>query len=420
MSVILHVIYCVYSIFGSRIMRNTKGYRIFMSKLTLLGSMKQMALSALIFGVALTSCGKKDGEGQMQQSAPAVGVVTVKKSNAVFETLYPATIKGKKDVEIRPQVSGFITQVCVDEGQKVSAGQTLFIIDQVQYEAAVRQAEASVAAAQEAVNSATITARNKQTLFNKNVISDYENQLAQNDLATAKANLAQAKAGLVNAKKNLSFTVVKAPSAGYVGSIPNREGSLASPSSAQPLTTVSDISEVYAYISFNEKQVLEMTQNGAVSLEQALGEMPDVRLKLANGSYYSETGKFSTITGLLDNATGSATVRVLFPNQNGMLRSGSTGSIVIPVHANDVILIPQNATNEIQDQKFAYVVGKDNKVSSRPIQVLAQNDGQNYAVVSGLSDGERIVVEGVGVSVRDGSVITPVDAAKQQAAQQKQ
>ena len=163
-----------------------------------------------------------------------------------------------------------------------------------------------------------------------------------------------------------------------------------------------------------------MTQNGAVSLEQALGEMPDVRLKLANGSYYSEMGKFSTITGLLDNATGSATVRVLFPNQNGMLRSGSTGSIVIPVHANDVILIPQNATNEIQDQKFAYVVGKDNKVSSRPIQVLAQNDGQNYAVVSGLSDGERIVVEGVGVSVRDGSVITPVDAAKQQAAQQKQ
>ena len=382
-----------------------------MSKLTLLGSMKQMALSALIFGVALTSCGKKDGEGQMQQSAPAVGVVTVKKSNAVFETLYPATIKGKKDVEIRPQVSGFITRVCVDEGQKVSAGQ---------YEAAVRQAEASVAAAQEAVNSATITARNKQTLFNKNVISDYENQLAQNDLATAKANLAQAKAGLVNAKKNLSFTVVKAPSAGYVGSIPNREGSLASPSSAQPLTTVSDISEVYAYISFNEKQVLEMTQNGAVSLEQALGEMPDVRLKLGNGSYYSEMGKFSTITGLLDNATGSATVRVLFPNQNGMLRSGSTGSIVIPVHANDVILIPQNATNEIQDQKFAYVVGKDNKVSSRPIQVLAQNDGQNYAVVSGLSDGERIVVEGVGVSVRDGSVITPVDAAKQQAAQQKQ
>ena len=135
------------------------------------------------------------------------------------------------------------------------------------------------------------------------MISDYENQLAQNDLAAAKAQLAQARAALVNAEKNLSYTVVKAPSAGYVGSIPNREGSLASPSSQQPLTTISDISEVYAYISFNEKQVLEMTQNGSVSLAKALSELPAAKLKLSDGSYYSELGKFSTMTGMLDNTT---------------------------------------------------------------------------------------------------------------------
>ena len=389
---------------------------MFMEKKTMVGLTKQVVLSAMVFGFAVTSCGTKEQE-KTQQAAPSIAVATVKKTSVDLETVYPATIKGQRDVEIRPQISGFITKVCVDEGQQVSAGQTLFVIDQVQYEAAVRQAKAGVAVAQESVNSAQITAGNKKKLYDKNVISEYENQLAQNDLASAKAGLAQAQAALVTAEKNLSFTVVKAPSSGYVGSIPNREGSLASPSSAQPLTTVSDISQVYAYISFNEKQVLEMTQSGSVSLSAALAAYPEVKLKLSDGSYYASAGKFSTMTGLLDNTTGSATVRVQFANQNGMLRSGSTGSVVIPMHVDDVILIPQNATTEIQDKKYAYVVGKDNKVESRAIEVLANNDGQNYVVVAGLSDGERIVVEGVGITVRDGSVINPVDAAARQAQQ---
>lgn len=279
---------------------------------TFIGLTKRVALLGLVLGVSMTSCGKKDQQGQQQQAAPQIGFITVTKSSADLESVYPATIKGQKDVQIRPQVSGFITKVCVDEGQQVSAGQVLFVIDQVQYEAAVNQCKASVAAAQQQVNSAQITANNKKKLFEKNVISDYENQLAQNDLAAAKAQLAQARAALVNAEKNLSYTVVKAPSAGYVGSIPNREGSLASPSSQQPLTTISDISEVYAYISFNEKQVLEMTQNGSVSLAKALSELPAAKLKLSDGSYYSELGKFSTMTGMLDNTTGSASVRVAF------------------------------------------------------------------------------------------------------------
>lgn len=376
---------------------------------TVIGLTKRVALLGLVLGVSMTSCGKKDQQGQQQQAAPQIGFITVTKSSADLESVYPATIKGQKDVQIRPQVSGFITKVCVDEGQQVSAGQVLFVIDQVQYEAAVNQCKASVAAAQQQVNSAQITANNKKKLFEKNVISDYENQLAQNDLAAAKAQLAQARAALVNAEKNLSYTVVKAPSAGYVGSIPNREGSLASPSSQQPLTTISDISEVYAYISFNEKQVLEMTQNGSVSLAKALSELPAAKLKLSDGSYYSELGKFSTMTGMLDNTTGSASVRVAFKNQNGMLRSGSTGSVVIPAHYDNVIIIPQSATTELQDKQFAYVVDKAGKVTARPIEVLANNDGQNYVVTSGLENGEHVVVQGVGVSVREGVQITPVD-----------
>ena len=294
----------------------------------------------------------------------------------------------------------------------------MFVIDQVQYQAAVNQARATVNVAKEALNSAEITARNKQKLYEKNVISEYENQLAQNDLASARATLAQAQATLVNAEKNLSYTVVKAPSAGYVGTIPNREGSLASPSSASPLTTVSDISNVYAYISFNERQVLEMTQSGKVSLQQALDSLPAVKLRLSDGTDYAVTGKMSTISGMLSDNTGSATVRVLFTNQNGMLRSGSTGSIVIPVHAENVYLVPQNATSEIQDARFAYVVGKDNKVEARQIKVLAQNDGKNFVVTSGLNKGDRVVAEGVGVSVREGMTINPV-APKAAAAQEQ-
>lgn len=383
---------------------------------------KQVALTGMVFGLALTSCGKKDQAQGMQAMAPSVAVMTVEQSSADLQSMYPTTIKGKKDVEIRPQVTGFITKVCVDEGQQVVAGQTLFIIDQVQYEAAVRQAEAAVAVARESLNSSKITAQNKQKLYDKNIISEYENQLAQNDLAMAKAQLAQAEAGLVTARKNLSYTVVKAPSAGYVGSIPNREGSLASPSSATPLTTVSDISEVYAYISFNEKQVLEMTDGGKMSLKDALAKLPEVKLQLSDGSIYPLPGKFSTLTGLLDNQTGSASVRVLFKNQNSMLRSGSTGSVIVPIHRDSVILIPQKATSEIQDVKYAYVVNDSNKVSTTPIQILPNNDGKNYVVTSGLTPGQRIVVEGVGITVRDGSVINPVDAAQaqQQAAAQQQ
>ncbi len=391
-----------------------------MKRRTVFSLVKPVALSGVIFGLSLTSCG---GKGQSQagmQQAPSIAVVTVNPTTADLETVYPAVIKGKKDVEIRPQVSGFITKVCVDEGQQVSAGQTLFIIDQVQYEAAVNQAQASVAVARESLNSAKITAQNKQKLFDKNIIGEYENQLAQNDLASAKAQLANAEAALVTARKNLSYTVVKAPSAGYVGSIPNREGSLASPSSTTPLTTLSDISEVYAYISFNEKQILELTNGGTTSLSNAIAAFPKVKLRLSDGTYYPEEGKISTLTGLIDNTTGSASVRVLFSNKNGMLRSGSTGSIVIPVHEENVIVIPQSATTEIQDVRYAYVVGDSNKVASKPIQVLSNNDGKNFYVTSGLKGGDRIVVEGVGVSVRDGVVINPVDAAAQAAQQQAQ
>ena len=361
----------------------------------------------------MTSCGSNQQQS-MQQGAPAIATMTVTTGNADLENTYPATIKGKTDIDIRPQVTGFITKVHVDEGDRVRKGQVLFTLDQVQFQAAVDQAKASVNVAKTAVETAQITADNNRALAAKNIISDYARQVSDNQLAQAKAQLAQAQAGLVNAQKNLAYTVVTSPSDGVIGSIPNREGSLASPSSAQPLTTVSDNSEVYAYFSLNEKDLLNLTENGTKSLESSVNELPEVTLRLSTGSIYPEKGKVATVSGVIDNTTGAATVRALFKNPNGMLRSGSTGQVLIPVTFTDVIQIPQKATNELQNVRFAYVVNDSNKVVATPIQVSNLNDGKNFVVTSGLTPGQVIAVEGIGTKVRDGITIQPVDAAAQQ------
>lgn len=394
---------------------------------------KRLALRGMILGgaaavMALTSCGKKDDAAaqmaMMMQQTPEIAVMTLQQGNSDLSHSYAATIKGRTDIDIRPQVSGFITKVHVDEGQAVKKGQPLFTLDQVQYQAAVDQAVAQLASAKTAVETARLTAQNKQRLFDKNIISEYENQLAKNQLAQAEAQLRTAEAAVVNARKNLSYTVVTAPSDGFVGVIPNREGSLASPSMAQPLTTVSDNSDVYAYFSINEKDLLEMTDNGSKSIAQAIAGIPAVQLRLSDGSIYPETGNVATVSGVIDQSTGAANVRARFKNTNGMLRSGSTGQIIVPVVKEGVIVIPQKATYEIQNLRFVYVVNDSNKTVSTPITVDALNDGKNFVVTSGLQPGQRIVVEGVGNKVKPDMQIKPVDAAelaaKQAAMAQKQ
>ena len=379
--------------------------------------MKVKVLKAVVLfasGVAVMMLSSCSGTQQQQVPAPQIGTMTVAYGSANLEDSYPATIKGRTDIAIRPQVTGFITKVHVDEGQRVHKGQALFTLDQVQYEAAVESAKAAVNVAKAAVSTAQLTADNKKMLFEKNIISEYEWQMSENALAQAKAQLAQAESGLVNAKKNLAYTVVTAPCDGVVGSIPNREGSLASPSSTQALTTISDNSEVYAYFSLNEKDILSLTDNGATTLDKAIKDMPAVQLKLADGTIYGESGKIATISGVIDNTTGAANVRALFNNTNGMLRSGSTGTILIPHQVDSAIMIPQKATFEIQNLRYVYIVSDSNKTISTRIEVMNQNDGKNFVVTSGLNDGDRIAVEGVGVSLKDGMTITPKDVAPQQ------
>ncbi|GFI06162.1 multidrug resistance protein MdtE [Muribaculaceae bacterium] len=369
-----------------------------------------MAASAVTI---LSACGSKGDASAAAGAAPALAVETITPGSIELETVFPSTIKGKTDIEVRPMVSGNITAVHVDEGQRVHKGQALFTIDQVPYQAAVDQAQASVNVASTAVQTAQISYDSNKALFDKNIISAHALQISANQLAQAKAQLAQAQAGLVNAQKNLSYTQVIAPSDGIVGTIPLRVGALASPSGLA-LTTVSDNSQVYAYFSLNEKQILDLTDGGASTLEAAIAAMPEVKLRLANGTVFPNPGKVATVSGVIDASTGSATVRALFSNNNNMLRSGSTGSVIMPMNQTDVIIVPQKATFEVQDRKFVYTVDADNVLHSTPIEVLGIQDGRNYVVTSGLNQGDRIVVEGVGVKARDGITITPVDAAAQQ------
>lgn len=369
-----------------------------------------MAASAVTI---LSACGSKGDASAAAGAAPALAVETITPGSIELETVFPSTIKGKTDIEVRPMVSGNITAVHVDEGQRVHKGQALFTIDQVPYQAAVDQAQASVNVASTAVQTAQISYDSNKALFDKNIISAHALQISANQLAQAKAQLAQAQAGLVNAQKNLSYTQVIAPSDGIVGTIPLRVGALASPSGLA-LTTVSDNSQVYAYFSLNEKQILDLTDGGASTLEAAIAAMPEVKLRLANGTVFPNPGKVATVSGVIDASTGSATVRALFSNNNNMLRSGSTGSVIMPMNQTDVIIVPQKATFEVQDRKFVYTVDADNVLHSTPIEVLGIQDGRNYVVTSGLNQGDRIVVEGVGVKARDGITITPVDAAAHQ------
>jgi len=373
------------------------------------------ALGVALSLAAFSCSGKDDQQAQQQGAVPEVEVETVTLGSATLESSYPATIKGKTDIDIRPQVSGFITKVHVDEGQRVHKGQVLFTLDQVQYQAAVDQAKAMVNSAQAAVNTAKTYEQNQKMLFDKGIISQTNWQTAADQLAQAQAALAQANAGLTNARKNLSYTVVVAPSDGVVGSIPNREGSLASPSSAQPLTTISDISEMYAYFSLNENDLLAFTEGGTRSLDAALTQLPSVKLRMSNGTEYPFEGKVATVSGVIDSSTGAAQVRALFPNPSGMLRSGASGSVIMPAQYDSVVVIPQTATFENQSLRMVYAVNDSNVTMPTPIQVAPLNDGKVFVVTSGLTPGQRIVVEGVNTVVRGSMPIKPLTAGEKAA-----
>ena len=363
--------------------------------------------------VTLASCGGGKSGGKPDFGDNEYAVRTIQAQEADIQTTYPATIKGMQDVEIRPKVSGFITKLCVKEGQAVKAGQLLFVIDNVTYSAAVRQAKAAVNSAKAQLSTAKLTYNNNQKLFQNNVIGSYELESAKNAYESALAAVAQAEASYVSAKQNLDFCYVTSPANGVVGDLPYRVGALVSASSQQPLTTVSNISTMQVYFSMTEKDLLDMTKT-AGGIHAAIKDYPAVKLQLADGTIYNQPGHVATVSGVIDPTTGSVSMRADFPTPEHLLKSGGSGSIVVPHNNSTAIIIPQDAVSQVQDKYFVYVVGKDNKVKYTPVTVNPNNDGKNYIIDGGLSVGDRIVVNGIS-SLTDGAEIKPLTEAQYQA-----
>lgn len=368
----------------------------------------KILLFAFIVAV-LVSCGQKGNKDFGDNEFP---VETVKSQSTSMQTSYPTSLKGIQDVEIRPKVAGFITQICVKEGQTVGAGQLLFVIDNATYQAAMRQAQALVNTATAQCNTVKMAYENSIKLRENKVIGDFELQSAKNNYESAKAQLAQAQAGLASAKEMLGFCYVKSPTAGVVGTLPYKEGAMVSASSMPALTTVSNISTIEAYFSMTEKDILEMTKN-AGSMQAAIDQYPELKLQLSDGSIYSEAGRLVKASGVVDAATGSVQMIARFPNPQRLLKSGASGSIVVPRSDNNAIVIPQSVTVEVQDKVFVYLLGKDNKVKYTEIKVDTQNDGKNYIVLSGLKAGDKYVTNGI-TKLTDGMEIKPITTAQYQ------
>ena len=368
--------------------------------------------------LVLASCGKSGGRpnfGDNEFPVTAIGI-----QNAETQTTYPAVIKGVQDVEIRPKISGFITRLAVQEGQAVAKGQLLFTIDNATYAAAVRQAQASLNSAQAAVNSAqaqlataTLTYQNSQELYKNHVIGDYELQTAKNTMQTAqaavnqaKAGVAQAQAALANARETLSFCYVTAPTSGVVGNLPYKQGALVSPSSTPAVTTISNISVMEVYFSMTEKDALSLTKTLGGS-NAAVSSFPAVKLKLADGTLYNHNGTVTKASGVIDPSTGSISMIARFDNPEHLLKSGGSGSVVVPHSNSRALIIPQSATSQVQDKIFVYKVDKNNKVHYTEIKVDPQNDGSNFIVTEGLKTGDKYVTNGI-TKLTDGMEIVPI------------
>src|SRR5574344_28187 len=354
-----------------------------------------------LLAASLTACKQEQKE---QETGQALPVMVVSSRSVDFPETYSASIRGRQDVDIMPQVSGRITRLCVKEGERVRIGQVLAVIDQVPYWAALRTAQANVSAAKAKVETARIELQGKQALFDEKVISDYELSLARNGLAVALAELEQARAQETDARNNLSYTEIKSPSDGVVGTLPYRIGALVSPGMTQPFTVVSDNAEMYVYFSVSENKLRQLRARYG-SIDKMISQMPEVSLQLNDGTLYHEKGRIETVSGVVNSTTGAVQIKALFPNPDRELLSGTIGNVILQGLNTDAILIPMTATVELQDKIIVYRL-KNGKAEAAYLTVDRLNDGNHFVVKQGLSIGDTIIVEGVG-QVKEGMIVTP-------------
>ncbi|GET29716.1 efflux RND transporter periplasmic adaptor subunit [Prolixibacter sp. SD074] len=366
-------------------------------------------LSFIVILATTISCSssQKKGPRGMAGQISEYKVMKVKPQSTTLYQEYPTNLEGIQTVEIRPKIAGYIQNILVDEGSFVKKGQVLFRINDNDIRATVRSAQAQVKVAEADVVAAKINLNKTKPLVEKGIISKFDLESSESMLKAKEAQLAQAKANLANAQANLQYAIITSPTNGIIGNFPYRIGSLVSSNIPQPLTTVSNTTEMYAYFSMNEKEFLTMIKGlKGNNLQAKFRSMPAVSLILADNSVYGEKGRIQTASGLVDPQTGSVNIRATFPNKEGILRSGGSGLVRISQHVDSVIIVPQNATYELQGKHFIYTVGDENKVHPTEIGILAGNLKNTYVVTSGLKPGDEIVVEGI-ASLRNNMPIKP-------------
>jgi len=337
------------------------------------------------------------------QSLP---VVALQNSSETTFVDYPASIQGAVDLEIRPQVSGSLDKIYVNEGALVQKGQPLFKINELPFKEALNNAKAQLHAAQAAMINAQLEVEKLTPLVKNKVLSDFQLKSAKATYEAALANVEQAKAGVGSANINLGYTLIKAPVDGYIGRLPKKQGSLVSSTDPMPLTSLSDAHEVHVYFSLGEDDFINFNSRyPGKTVAERIKNVPGVSLVLADQTVYAQRGKVDMVDGQFDKQTGAITLRATFSNALGLLRSGNTGKIRLGVEHKDAISVPQSATIEMQDKIFVYTVVDSNKVKKTPINVIGKS-GTNYLINSGVKSGDRIVLSGLD-RLQEGQVIKP-------------
>ncbi len=371
--------------------------------------MKAMTTISII-ALFLISCNDKNAEAPAN-AAPTLPVLNIAYSSATTETEYPVAIQGKTDVEIRPQVSGTLDKIFIDEGAYVKQGQPLFKINDNSYRQEYNNAQASLNAAEAAAINAQMEVDKLTPLVQNKVVSEYQLKTAQSNLSIAKANVQRARAILANAQINLDYTLIKAPVNGYIGRFPRKQGSLISPLDPEALTRLSDTKEIYAYFSLGENDFISFKSiSEGNTITEKLKNIPPVSLVLSDNSIYAESGKIDMIDGQFDKTTGAITLRAKFPNEKGLLKSGNTGKVKISMSHKNTIVIPQEATIEVQDKLFVFLLDDKNKAIRQPISISGKS-GTNYLVKEGIKSGDRIVLKGF-ENLPDGATVIPEKSDK--------
>ena len=346
-----------------------------------------------------TSCAE---EKKRAQEGLHYETMVVDASDVTLTQEYSARLTGRQIVEVRPQVSGCITRICISEGDAVRKGQTLFVIDQVPYRAELEAAVAARKSAEAKLSTARMNYESETQLKEGHVVSEFSVQTTRNTLREAEAALAQARAQEVNARNSLSYTEVKSPVNGVASMIPWHVGSLVSSTISEPLVTVADDHEMLAYFSISENQALDLIGRYG-SISKFISQAPAVNLKLSNGQPYDLKGRIDAVSGTVDAATGAVTLRATFSNPSGLLHNGGSATVLVPIERKNCIVVPQKATYELQERTFVYRI-VDGKTKATPVTLFRLSNGKDYIVEQGLNVGDTIIAEGAGL-LKEGIIV---------------